>query len=254
MFIDTHAHIYLEDFDKDREQILEECQQTGVEKLLLPNINEESVKPMLQVCASYPDMCFPMIGLHPCDVKEDYKEVLQRMFALFSQHPFIAVGEVGIDLYWEQKYINEQKDALRIQIAFAIEHHLPVIIHKRQSYYEVMAVLDEFKGEKLSGIFHCYSGSVDHAEEIISRGFLLGFGGTTTYKSAQLDKILPYISLEHIVLETDCPYLTPVPYRGQRNKSSYIPLIAQRIADIKQVDIQTIEEATTNNAKQLFKI
>ena len=134
MFIDTHAHIYLEDFDKDREQILEECRQTGVEKLLLPNINEESVKPMLQVCASYPDMCFPMIGLHPCDVKEDYKEVLQRMFALFSQHPLIAVGEVGIDLYWEQKYINEQKDALSSRGTLKCKKRNELMVKQELSY------------------------------------------------------------------------------------------------------------------------
>ncbi len=253
-FIDTHSHIYLSDFDNDRAAIVEECLQKGVTHLLLPNINMDSIEPMLEVCRTFPQQCFPMLGLHPCDVFEDYKEVLQKMFALYHQYSFLAIGEVGIDLYWDKTFQEEQKDAFRMQIAFAVEHDLPIIIHKRQSYYEVMEILNEFSQNKLKGIFHCYSGSIEHAMEIIEKGFLLGIGGTVTYKNAKLDTILSDIDLKHIVLETDSPYLTPVPYRGQRNKSSYIPLIAEKLATIKQVDIETIAAITTQNAKNLFKL
>jgi TatD DNase family protein len=193
-----------------------------------------------------------MIGLHPCDVKANYREILQELTSRFDDAEFIAIGEVGIDLYWDTSYIEEQKDAFRMQIRFALEHNLPLVIHKRQSYYETMEVLNEFKDEKLKGIFHCYSGSVDHAHEIIEKGFLLGIGGTITYKTSNLDKVLPHIPLQYLVLETDAPYLTPVPYRGKRNTSSYIPLIAQRLAEIKQTTVDEVAQQTTANALKLF--
>ena len=253
-FIDTHSHLYDTAFDQDRDSIIAECKQAGVNTLLLPNINKESIPAMLQLCHTYPEMCYPMIGLHPCDVKSDYKEVLQSMFALSDQYPFIAIGEIGIDLYWDSSLLAEQKDAFAMQVDFAVRHRLPIVIHKRQSYYEVIDVLEQFKGQKLKGIFHCWSGSLDHALAVISMGFHLGIGGTVTYKSSRLDELLPHIDLQHIVLETDSPYLTPHPYRGQRNKSSYIPIIAQKIAEIKHCDIATIANITTENAKTLFNI
>ena len=253
-FIDTHSHLYDTAFDQDRDSIIAECKQAGVNTLLLPNINKESIPAMLQLCHTYPEMCYPMIGLHPCDVKSDYKEVLQSMFALSDQYPFIAIGEIGIDLYWDSSLLAEQKDAFAMQVDFAVRHRLPIVIHKRQSYYEVIDVLEQFKGQKLKGIFHCWSGSLDHALAVISMGFHLGIGGTVTYKSSRLDELLPHIDLQHIVLETDSPYLTPHPYRGQRNKSSYIPIIAQKIAEIKHCDIATIATITTENAKKLFNI
>ena len=253
-FIDTHSHLYDTAFDQDRNSIITECKQAGVNTLLLPNINKESIPAMLQLCHTYPEMCYPMIGLHPCDVKSDYKEVLQSMFALSDQYPFIAIGEIGIDLYWDSSLLAEQKDAFAMQVDFAVRHRLPIVIHKRQSYYEVIDVLKQFKGQKLKGIFHCWSGSLDHALAVISMGFHLGIGGTVTYKSSRLDELLPHIDLQHIVLETDSPYLTPHPYRGQRNKSSYIPIIAQKIAEIKHCDIATIANITTEHAKKLFNI
>jgi TatD DNase family protein len=195
-----------------------------------------------------------MLGLHPCDVKENFQTELQKIFAYFDAYRFIGIGEVGIDLYWEQAYLEEQKEAFRWQIAFALEHNLPLIVHKRQSYYETISVLNEFKNAELRGIFHCYSGSVAHAEEIIEKGFLLGIGGTVTYKSSNLDEVLPHIPLDKIVLETDAPYLTPIPHRGKRNDSSYLPLIAQKIADIKQVSIEDVAQTTTENAKKLFSL
>jgi TatD DNase family protein len=253
-FIDTHAHLYIEDFDKDRDEVIKESLNNNISSILLPNINLESLPSLLNVCRTYPEVCFPMMGLHPCDVKEDYKEVLGKMFDCFSQNKFIAIGEIGIDLYWDKTYIEEQKDAFRMQVRFALTHNLPVVIHKRQSYYETMEVLNEFEGEKLRGIFHCYSGSVDHANEIIEKGFLLGIGGTITYKTSNLDKVLPHIPLKYIVLETDAPYLTPVPYRGTRNKSAYIPVIAQRLAEIKQTTIEEVAKQTTQNAIELFSL
>ena len=253
-FIDTHSHLYIQDFDADRDAVIQESLQTGVNRILLPNIDLDSMQPMLNVCKAYPDVCYPMIGLHPCDVKANYKEVLQQIFGQYDTYKFIAVGEVGIDLYWDTTFLVEQKEALRIQIRFALEHDLPIIIHKRQSYFETMEVLDEFSGEKLKGIFHCYSGSVEHAQAVIEKGFLLGIGGTITYKTANLDKVLPEIPLEKIVLETDSPYLTPVPYRGKRNKSSYIPIIAQKLAEIKQITIEEVANQTTKNAIALFSL
>ena len=253
-FIDTHSHLYIQDFDKDRDAVIQESLQAGVCPILLPNIDLDSMEQMLNVCKTYPDVCYPMIGLHPCDVKANYKEVLQEMFDQFDRYQFIGIGEVGIDLYWDKTFVEEQKDALRIQIRFALEHDLPVIIHKRQSYYETMEVLDEFSTEKLKGIFHCYSGSTEHAFAVIEKGFLLGIGGTLTYKTSNLNKVLPDIPLEKIVLETDSPYLTPVPYRGKRNKSSYIPIIAQKIAEIKQITIEEVANQTTKNAIELFSI
>jgi TatD DNase family protein len=253
-FIDTHAHLYIVDFDKDRDEVIRESLDNHVSRILLPNIDLASLGSLLDVCRTYPAICYPMIGLHPCDVKEDYKEVLQKIFDCYSQYKFIAVGEVGIDLYWDKTYINEQKDCFRIQIQFALNHNLPIIIHKRQSYNETMDVLNEFKGENLKGIFHCYSGSVEHANEVIEKGFLLGIGGTLTYKTSNLDKVLPHIPLKYLVLETDAPYLTPVPFRGTRNKSAYIPVIAQRLAEIKQTTIEEVAEQTTKNAIDLFSL
>ena len=251
-FIDTHCHLYLEDFDKDRDEVIKESQKSGVSHILLPNIDWESLMPMLDVCKAYPRVCYPMIGLHPCNVKADYKDVLQKIFDCFSPHIFIAVGEVGIDLYWDTTFINEQKEALRFQVQFALEHDLPLVIHKRQSYTQTMEVLNEFQGEKLKGIFHCYSGSLSHAEEVIEKGFLLGIGGTVTHKTSTLYTILPYIPLEYIVLETDAPFLAPTPHRGERNKCSYLPIIAQRIADIKQITTKEVVMQTTKNAKEMF--
>jgi TatD DNase family protein len=253
-FIDTHSHLYISDFDKDRDVVIQESLEAGVYRILLPNIDLDSTEQMLNVCKTYPDICFPMIGLHPCDVKADYKNVLEQIFNQFDTYRFVGVGEVGIDQYWDKSFIEEQKEALRIQIRFALDHNLPVIIHKRQSYYETMEVLNEFSGEKLKGIFHCYSGSTQHAYEVIEKGFLLGIGGTVTYKTSNLDKVLPDIPLEKIVLETDSPYLTPVPYRGTRNKSSYIPIIAQKLAEIKQITIEEVANQTTKNAIELFSL
>lgn len=250
-FIDTHSHLYLKDFNKNRDEIIKESLEEGVKRILLPNINWDSMQNMLNVCKTYPQTCYPMIGLHPCDVKEDYKDVLQKIFDCFSSL-FIGVGEVGIDLFWDKTFIKEQKDAFRFQIQFALKHDLPIIIHKRQSYNETMEVLNEFQGEKLKGIFHCYSGSLYHAKEVIEKGFLLGIGGTVTYPKKNFDEILPYIPMEYIVLETDSPYLTPVPYRGSPNKSSYIPIIARRIAKIKQITIEEVAIQTTKNAIKLF--
>ena len=253
-FIDTHSHFYVQDFERDRDDAVAMSVQAGVSHILLPNIDRESIPCLLDTCAKYPDVCFPMLGLHPCDVNENYQIELQKIFDYFGKYRFIGIGEVGIDLYWDTAFLEQQKEAFRWQIAFALEHDLPLIIHKRQSYYETIAVLNEFKSEKLRGIFHCYSGSIAHAEEVIEKGFLLGIGGTVTYKTSKLEEILPHIPLDKIVLETDAPYLTPVPYRGLRNNSHYLPLIAQKIADIKRVTIEEVAEKTTENAKKMFSL
>ena len=251
-FIDTHSHFYVKEFDQNRDELIKESLEEGVYRILLPNVDWDSMQDMLNVCKTYPQICYPMIGLHPCDVKENYREVLQKIFDCFSPQIFVAVGETGIDLYWDKTFLKEQKDAFRFQVQFALKHDLPLVIHKRQSYNEVMEILDEFQGEKLKGVFHCFSGSLAHAEEIIKRGFLLGIGGTVTYPKKNYDEILPYIPLEYIVLETDAPYLTPIPHKGERNKSAFIPLIAYRIAQIKQTTTEEVAAQTTKNAEKLF--
>ena len=253
-FIDTHSHFYVQNFDSDRDEAVAESLQAGISHILLPNIDAESMPRLLKTCTTYPNVCLPMLGLHPCDVKGNYQTELQKIFDYFDKYYFIGIGEIGIDLYWDTTYLEQQKEAFRWQIAFAIEQDLPIVVHKRQSYYETIAVLNEFKSEKLRGIFHCYSGSVAHAEEVIEKGFLLGIGGTVTYKSSKLDEVLPHIPLDKIVLETDAPYLTPVPHRGLRNNSHYIPIIAQQIADIKQVTIEEVAQQTTENAKKMFSL
>lgn len=253
-FIDTHSHFYIEDFDSDRDLAVAESVRAGISHILLPNIDLESLPRLLDTCKKYPVLCFPLLGLHPCDVKKNYKTTLEQLFDCFDNQHFIGIGEIGIDLYWDTAFLEEQKDAFRLQIAFSLERNLPIVVHKRKSYHETIAVLDEFKGEKLRGIFHCYSGSVSHAEEVIEKGFLLGIGGTVTYKSSKLDEVLPSIPLEKVVLETDAPYLTPVPYRGKRNNSQYIPIIAQKIADIKKITIEEVATQTTKNAIELFSL
>jgi TatD DNase family protein len=251
--IDTHAHIYVPAFDEDRGQMMQRALDEGVKRIFLPNIDEASIPQMLTLCNEYPDVCSPMMGLHPCDVKDGFTEVLQRMRELFSQHHFIAVGEIGIDLYWDKSTLALQQEAFRIQIEWAKELSLPVVIHARESFDEIFEILDEVNDDKLTGVFHCFTGTVIQARKIMDYGgFMMGLGGVLTYEKSGLDAVAREIPIEYIVLETDSPYLTPKPHRGKRNESGYVKLVAQKLAEIKDLSLETIAEKTTANALSLF--
>ncbi len=253
--IDTHSHIYEPEFNADREEVITRAKQAGVEYILLPNINASSIAPMLDLCSRHPGYCFPMLGLHPEDVKEDYKQVLADMKARLKapDHPYIAIGEVGLDYYWDKSKAKEQEEAFRTQIEWAIEYRLPLMIHSRSAHRQLVTAISEYKGEALSGVFHCFGGSKEVAQELLQfPNFMLGIGGVVTYKNSRLAETLTSVPLERIVLETDAPYLSPVPYRGKRNESAYITETLHKIAYIYNVSERQAEDITNNNAKRIF--
>jgi len=252
--IDTHSHIFLPEFDSDRDQIIKAAKQSGVESILLPNVDYSTVDQLLSLVSKYPGYCFPMMGLHPTSVKENYKEELQTIENLLVKEKFFAIGEIGIDLYWDKTFRSEQEEAFRYQIDLAKKHNLPIVIHARESFDEIFTVMHDVMDEKLRGVFHAFTGNDIQARQIIEWGFKIGIGGIVTFKNSGLDKIVNNIDINHIVLETDSPYLAPVPKRGKRNESAYITYIAQKIAEIKSIDIEKVAEITTKNAKQLFRI
>ena len=250
--IDTHTHLYLKQFEEDRTAVIENALANNVKGFYLPNIDSTSIADMLALEAAYPDQCYAMMGLHPCSVNADYKKELDIVEQWLSKRPFCGIGEIGIDLHWDTTFFEEQKAAFRQQIRWAIELDIPIVIHSRKSTQEVIQVLKEEQHEKLRGIFHCFGGSVAEAEAIIDLGFYLGIGGVLTFKKAGLDKTMESISLENVVLETDSPYLAPTPYRGKRNESAYVRLIAEKLALVKGVDLSEITAITSQNAKNIF--
>jgi TatD DNase family protein len=252
--IDTHTHLYLPEFNSDRDAMINRSVSSGVVKLLMPNIDVHSVGSMLSAAGRYKDICYPMIGLHPTSVKNDYLVRIGELEKIADEHKFFAVGEIGIDLYWDRTFLKEQKDALGKQVEFAIRSGLPVVIHSRDSFPEVFSVLDRFRGENLTGVFHAFSGSIMDAEKAVGMGFMLGIGGPLTYKNSGLAGIVRSIGIDHIVTETDSPYLAPVPYRGKRNESSYIRIINKKLAEILENEEEDIASVTYKNACRLFKI
>jgi len=253
-FIDTHTHIYLPEFDTDRDETVRRASTNGINTMLMPNIDMNSVRQLLEAERRYSGTCIPMMGLHPTSVKEDYLYQLDFLEALFSEHNFIAVGEIGIDLFWDKTFLNEQITAFKRQIAFAIEKTLPVVIHSRDAFPEVFAVLDEFRGEKLNGVLHAFTGGMGEAEKALSLGLFLGIGGIVTFKNSGLDKVVGVIGTESLIYETDSPYLAPVPYRGKRNESSYIPLINKKVAEILGKSETETAATTYNNSLRLFNL
>jgi len=253
-FVDTHTHIYLEEFDTDRNEVIDQAIAAGVRYMLMPNVDSQTIAPMMQLNRQFPMNCLPMMGLHPTSVKENPQAALEEVAEWFDKESFIAVGETGIDLYWDTTYFEQQKQAFRFQIELALKHDLPLVIHSRKSLEEIFQVLLPYKGTKLKGVFHCYPGDLVQAEKIIEMGFYLGIGGVVSYKNSEMAKVVEAIGLEHIILETDAPYLPPVPHRGKRNQPSYIPLIAAKIAEIKKTGISEVAEKTTSNACQLFNL
>jgi len=253
-FIDTHAHLYLDHFDNDRKEVVERAINNGIGFMLQPNIDLDSITPMHELCLAFPEHIKPMMALHPTSVKSDYKNVLAQIEVFLIKNQYIAIGETGIDLYWDKSFINEQKEAFRKHIKWAEQYNLPLVIHSRNALGEIIQILNEYKHHKIKGVFHCYPGDVRTAEFLIKRGFLIGVGGTVTYKNSKLQEVVKAVGIDNIVLETDSPYLPPVPYRGQRNESIYIKDIALKIAEITGLELQTIARATTLNAKMLFNI
>jgi TatD DNase family protein len=252
--IDTHTHLYLPEFDTDRDEVINRAIGNGVSKMLLPNIDMQSVDPMLSVVNRYPGICYPMTGLHPTSVKEDYVSQLDKLENLITKHKFVAIGEIGIDLFWDKTFLKEQLISFRRQIAFASENNLPVVIHSREAFPEVFSVLEEFKGTALKGVFHAFSGSVEDAGKALEMGFKLGIGGIVTFKNSGLDMVVKEIRPENIILETDSPYLAPAPYRGKRNESSYICIINKKLAEIFGKSDEEIASVTYSNSAGLFNL
>ena len=252
-YIETHAHIYSSKFDSDRDQVIQDIREAGIERVYMPNVDVETIPAMLDCEEKYPGLCIPMMGLHPCDVKEDFHEQLAIMEDWLNRRQFAAVGEIGLDLYWDKTFFEQQKEALRIQINWAKEKDLPIVLHCRDSMDETIAIVKEEHDGNLKGIFHCFTGDADQARQIINMGFLLGIGGVATFKNGGLDKVLPEISIDHLVLETDAPYLAPVPYRGKRNSPAYLPIIAEKIGDYLQISKEEVALKTKQNALNLFR-
>lgn len=252
-WIDTHAHIYLPDFDADRPEVLRQCVELGVSKIYMPNIDHTSIDAMLEVESHFPNQCMAMIGLHPCSVKKDFEKELYRVEDWLTKRKFTAIGEMGTDLYWDKTFWSQQQEAFRIQAEWARQYELPLVIHCRESMDETIALLDSLADKKLTGVFHCFTGTLEQARKIINLGFYLGLGGVATFKNGGLDKIIPDLDLDKIVLETDSPYLAPAPHRGKRNTPEYIPLIATKIAELRKMAVDEVKALTSSNAQRLFK-
>jgi TatD DNase family protein len=254
MLIDTHSHIYSEDFNHDIDDVMQRAYDNDVKKIILPNIDSGSIKRLLDLSNAYPHLCFPLMGLHPTSVSADYEEELQAVEYWLDKRKFYGIGEIGIDLYWEQKYVEEQKIAFRHQVKLAKSKNLPIVIHLRNSFEEVYSIIKEEQDGNLNGIFHCFTGNVDEARKVIDTGFLLGIGGVVTFKNSNLDEVIKDIDINNIVLETDAPYLAPVPKRGRRNESAYLAFVAKKVAEIYGISVEQVAEITSSNARQLFGI
>ena len=250
--IDTHCHLYAEELLGDLELIMERADKVGVNKFYLPAIDSSTHDAMMKLEENFAGRCFSMIGLHPCSVKENYVNELDVINQLLRQRVFAAIGETGLDFYWDTSFKKEQYLALEQQIALALEYELPLILHTRNAMQETIDIIKNYSSTSLRGIFHCFGGSADEATQIIECGFLLGIGGVVTYKKSGLAEVLKNIDMENIVLETDAPYLPPVPYRGKRNESSYIIEVAKKLAEIKNITLEEVERITTLNAEKIF--
>lgn len=253
MYIDTHTHLFSEKFEGEYDAVIQRALDAGVHKLLLPNIDLDTVEAMNALEEKYPENCFSMMGLHPSNVSEDVDQQLEQVKAELFARPYVAVGEIGIDLYWDKTLLAQQQKAFEQQLIWAKELKLPIVIHARESFDEIFEIVDQHNDENLTGVFHCFTGTVEQAQKIINYGgFKMGIGGVVTFKKAVLDKVVKEIPLEHLVLETDSPYLAPSPNRGKRNESAYIPIIADKLSDIYEIPVEEIARITTQNAEELF--
>jgi len=252
--IDTHSHIYSKEFDEDISETIQRAKDANVGQIFLPNIDSASIEPMFKLVKDYPGFCLPMMGLHPTSVKENYKDELAVCEKWLSKESFIAIGEIGIDLYWDNTFLKEQQFVFEQQLKWAVERELPVVIHARESFSEIFEVLESFKNQSLKGVFHSFTGNLEQANKAIEMGFLLGLNGILTFKNSGLDKVVKLIETKHLILETDSPYLAPTPKRGKRNESAYVALIAKKLVEIHNLSIEEVTEITSRNAKHLFKV
>lgn len=250
--IDTHTHLYLEDFKEDIDTVIQRAKDAGVEQFYLPNIDRSSIDDMLQLEQKYPGVCIAMMGLHPCSVKETYKEELQMVEEWLGKRRFAAVGEIGLDYYWDQSFVEQQQEAFHMQIEWALHYQLPIVIHSRNSMQDCIDIVRQHQNGQLRGIFHCFGGTMDEAKQIMDLNFLMGIGGVATYKKAGLAALLKDIPLSSLVLETDAPYLTPVPFRGKRNEPSFLTYVVDTIAAVKNCSSVEIMQVSTDNALKLF--
>lgn len=250
--VDTHTHIYGKQFASDRPQVIARAQAEGVEKFYLPGIDSTVIDDMLTLEAQYPGVCLPMMGLHPCSVNAGYQEELSLIESWLSRRPFPAIGEIGLDFYWDRTFETQQYEAFRAQIELALHYRLPIVIHTRNAMPETIRVVKEYTPRGLRGIFHCFGDTYESAREIIDAGFYLGIGGVLTYKNSTLPAVLMNIPLEYLVLETDAPYLTPVPFRGKRNEPAYLRYVVDHLATLKDLPAATIAQITTTNAQKIF--
>lgn len=252
-YIDTHTHLYHSRFDADRDAMMHRALEAGVECMLLPNIDEESLESMHELHASYPENTRMMMGLHPCSVKEDFEKVLERLEALFDQEHYVAVGEFGVDLYWDKSFFVQQQEAFRVQMGWAKNRRLPVVLHVRDAFQETFALMDETHDSEVPGVFHCFTGGTAEVDRIAAYGnYYFGIGGVVTFKNGGLDQVLDRIPEDRLLLETDSPFLAPVPYRGKRNESVYLIEVAERVAELKGWTTDEVARVTTANAQRLF--
>ncbi len=252
MIIDTHCHLYADAFDADRDEMIARAIQEKISKFYLPAIDSTTHEAMMALEKKYPNICLPMMGVHPCSIKKDYETELQIAASWLGKRKFAGVGEIGLDFYWDKTFAAEQEWAFIQQIEMALHYNLPIVIHTRNAMQQTVAIVKQFTAKGLKGIFHCFSGSYEEANEIIKLGFYLGIGGVLTYKNAGLAAVLEKIDMQHIVLETDAPYLTPVPYRGKRNESSYLKYVAEKLAAVKNISVAEVVAVTTVNAQKIF--
>lgn len=253
-FTDTHIHLYAEEFTHDRTALVKEALAQGVNKLLMPNIDSSTVLDMLALQKQFPDVCYPMMGLHPCYVKENYQQELAKVRKELEKGTYYAVGEIGLDRYWDLTFYEQQVDALTQQLKWAHELNLPVALHTREANEECIALIEKLNLPGLKGIFHCFSGTLEQAQRMIELGFYLGIGGVLTFKKSGLDEIVSQLSLDNLVLETDGPYLAPTPHRGKRNEPAYLKLVAEKMAEIKRCTVEEVAATTSRNAQQLFQL
>ncbi len=252
--IDTHCHLYLPEFDADREAMLQRATSKGISAFYLPGIDSSVIDSMLAMEAAWPEQCFPMMGLHPCSVKENFKEELSIIEDWLSKRSFVAIGEIGLDFYWDKTFIQQQYEAFKQQMELALLYNLPIVIHSRNAMKECIDTVKPYAAKGLKGIFHCFGDSLDLANEIINMGFYIGIGGVITYKKSGVAEVVKDIPLDLIVLETDAPYLAPVPFRGKRNESSYISYVAEKIAEVKEMSVDEVAAVTTANARNIFTV
>ena len=250
--IDTHCHLYLEDFSKDLDEVIQRAIDAGVEKFFLPAIDSLVIDDLLSMEKKFPGRCFAMMGLHPSSVKENFKTELQLVNEYINKRSFVAIGEIGLDFYWDTTFVNQQDEVFETQMKWALEKNLPVVIHTRNAMQQTINAVRPFAAKNLTGIFHCFGDTYEMAAQILDMGFYLGIGGVLTYKKSGLDGVIKKIDLKHIVLETDAPYLTPVPFRGKRNESSYLKIIATKLAEVKNISVDEVAEITTANAEKIF--